>query len=188
MSLIDKLQNKIVKYKIKIIMLQLNLCGNNVQLNSGQYLIPEKMKFGNNVYIGPDAFINAIGGLEIHDGSIVGPFVKIQTSNHRYDHSELETIPYDNINLLSKVIICQNVWIGMDVKICPGVTIGEGAVVAMGSVVTKDVPPLAVIGGNPAKVIKYRDEQRYNRLKNIDAIYLKYKQQKKFKSIYTRSD
>ncbi|MFL4364641.1 CatB-related O-acetyltransferase [Enterobacter asburiae] len=47
-------------------------------------------------------------------------------------------------------------WLGMRSMIMPGVTIGEGAVVAAGSVVTKDVPPYAVVGGNPAKIIKYR--------------------------------
>ena len=47
-----------------------------------------------------------------------------------------------------------NFWIGFGAMISPGVTIGEGAVIAMGSVVVKDVPPLAVVGGNPAKVIR----------------------------------
>jgi len=181
---LSKLQNILAKYKIKKIMAKFQQRGSNVQLNSGQYIVPEKIIVGDNVYIGPDAFINAIGGVEIQNGSIIGPFAKIQTSNHRYEHPELKTIPYDNINLLSKVLICQNVWIGMDVKICPGVTIGEGAIVAMGSVVTKDVPPLAVVGGNPARVIKYRNEQQYNELKKSGAIYLKYKQQKKFKPVY----
>ena len=50
-----------------------------------------------------------------------------------------------------------NAWLGMNVTICPGVTIGEYAVVAAGAVVTKDVPDYAVVGGVPAKVIKYQD-------------------------------
>lgn len=56
-------------------------------------------------------------------------------------------------------IIGDGVWIGMRSLILPGITIGEGAVVAAGSIVTTDVPPYAVVGGNPAKVIKYRFEK-----------------------------
>ena len=55
------------------------------------------------------------------------------------------------------MIVKKNAWLGMNVTICPGVTIGEYAVVAAGAVVTKDVPDHAVVGGVPAKVIKYLD-------------------------------
>ncbi len=55
---------------------------------------------------------------------------------------------------------------GARCTIIPGVTIEEGAVVAMGSVVTKDVPKGAVVGGNPAKILKYRDLEKYDKLKS----------------------
>ena len=55
------------------------------------------------------------------------------------------------------MLVKKNAWLGMNVTICPGVTIGEYAVVAAGAVVTKDVPDYAVVGGVPAKVIKYQD-------------------------------
>lgn len=58
----------------------------------------------------------------------------------------------------------------------PGVHIGEGAVVAACACVTKDIPPMAVVGGCPAKIIKYRDEEKYNRLKQEGNIYLTLKQ------------
>ena len=51
--------------------------------------------------------------------------------------------------------------------IVPGVTIGEGAILAAGAVITKDVPPLSVVGGNPAKVIKYRDKEHFEALKQL---------------------
>lgn len=56
-------------------------------------------------------------------------------------------------------IIGNDVWIGAYVNIIEGITIGDGAIIAAGSVVTQDVPPYAVVGGVPAKVIKYRFEQ-----------------------------
>ena len=63
-------------------------------------------------------------------------------------------------------------WIGSRVTIIPGVSIGEGAVIGAGAVVTHDIPPLAVAGGNPAKVIKYRNQEVYEKLKSEKRIYL----------------
>ena len=63
----------------------------------------------------------------------------------------------DGDRAYGKVTIKKNAWIGMNVTICPGVTIGEYAVVAAGAVVTKDVPDYAVVGGVPAKVIRMQD-------------------------------
>ena len=79
------------------------------------------------------------------------------------------------MTILRPVRICQNVWVGANTLVAPGVTVHEGAVVAMGSVLTKDVPAGAIVGGNPAKVIKYRDMERYERLKAEGKFYLKLK-------------
>ena len=68
------------------------------------------------------------------------------------------------------VTIEDNVWIGGKSIILPGVTIHEGAVIGMGAVVTKDVPKCAVVGGNPAKVLKYRDINQYEQLKKENKI------------------
>lgn len=71
------------------------------------------------------------------------------------------------------IIIKDDVWIGQNAIICSGVTVGQGAVVAAGAVVTKDVEPYSIVGGNPAKIIKYRFEEKMReQLKKIDVAKL----------------
>lgn len=71
------------------------------------------------------------------------------------------------------IIVKDDVWIGQNAIICSGVTVGQGAVVAAGAVVTKDVEPYAIVGGNPAKFIKYRlDESLRKKLEKIDVAAL----------------
>ena len=89
----------------------------------------------------------------------------IITQNHNYDHGE--AVPYDSTYILKEVIIDDNVWLGNRVIIVGNITIGEGSIVAAGAVVTKDVPPYAIVGGNPAKIIKYRDIEHYKKLKEL---------------------
>lgn len=92
---------------------------------------------------------------------MMGPNVAIITENHRFDRMDVpirEQGYYDR----KPVVINDDVWIGMRVIILPGVTVGKGAILAAGAVVTKDVPEYAIVGGNPAKVIKYRNENRAN--------------------------
>lgn len=153
--------------------------GKNVQVMGGTFGNAQNIEIGDDVYIGPDAYIFAQGGLTIESGTIIGPRVTIMTNNHHYDGEDLEAIPYDGKNLLMKVAIGENVWIGANVSIVPGVTIGEGAIVAMGAVVTADVPKCAVVGGNPAKILKYRDIDRYEQLKQKGSVYLKLKSEGK---------
>lgn len=83
--------------------------------------------------------------------------------SHDYDRGE--AIPYGLKFVSKQVIIDDFVWIGSDVIISGNVHIGEGVIVAIGSVVVKDVPPYAIVGGNPAKIIKYRDIEHFEKLK-----------------------
>ncbi|MDE6350288.1 MAG: antibiotic acetyltransferase, partial [Treponemataceae bacterium] len=71
------------------------------------------------------------------------------------------------------IVVKDDVWIGQNAIVCSGVTIGQGAVVAAGAVVTKNVEPYAIVGGNPAKFIKWRlDENLRKKLKKIDVAAL----------------
>jgi len=150
------LRNQMVEQKMRS-------CGAGCMINGKITIVcPERLSLGNNVHIGNNALISAIGSVIIGDNTHISRNLTIYSSNHNY---ESNVLPYDNTNIRKPVMIGKNVWIGADVKIIPGVTIGDGAIVGMGVVVSKDVPPLAVVVGQPFRIIKYRDEQRYNKLK-----------------------
>ena len=93
----------------------------------------------------------------------------IITQNHDYDTGN--AIPYGDGYIYKTVTIEDNVWFGNRVIITGDITIGEGAIIAAGAVVCKDVPPYAIVGGNPAKVIKYRDIEHYERLKILGCFH-----------------
>lgn len=133
----------------------------------------ENIDIQGNIYIGPDAYWSAKGGISIGNNVIFGPKTIIWTYNHNYN-SEL-SIPYGGQDTLDKVIIEDNVWIGLGACIMPGVLIGEGAIVAAKSVVTKNVPPYAIVGGNPAKSIGKRNEDIYKKLVKQNKLYLNIK-------------
>ena len=137
---------------------------------------PEKLIATSPVYIGAESWFSLRGRLIIGAGTIIGPRVKVHTSNHRWQGAML---PYDDIYEVKDVEIGQNVWIGSDVSIMAGVKIGEGAVVAACSCVTKDVPPMALVGGCPARIIRYRNKEEYNKLKHEGRIYLTMKRKGK---------
>ena len=87
---------------------------------------------------------------------IMGPDVKIYTKNHRFESVEIP-MQYQG-HTEDKVKIGNDVWIGANSVILPGVTIGDHSIIAAGSVVTKDVPSFAIVGGIPSKIIKYRNQ------------------------------
>lgn len=158
-----------------------NITTNPIKNKGNNCIIMSGCTFGNadniiledDVYIGEETKIYAQGKVIIKRGTIIADSVDIRTANHYYDGSDLNKIPFDEKVLVSPVIIEENVWVAAHVLILPGVKIGEGAVVAGGAVVTKNVPPFAVVAGNPAKIIKYRDSERYLKLKKEDQIFMR---------------
>lgn len=121
---------------------------------------PFTADFGKNITIGKNVFFNSgcrfqdQGGIVIGDGVLIGHNVVIATINHGLDPKE------ERKNHYAPVAIGNHAWIGSNATILPGVTVGEWAVVAAGSVVTKNVEPYTVVGGVPAKVIKHIARER----------------------------
>lgn len=105
------------------------------------------------------------GRVEIGDNFHSGEDCLIITQNHNYDSGD--ALPYDNTFIYKDVKIEDNVWFGDRVIVLGGCTIGEGAILQAGCLVTKDVPPLSIVGGIPAKVFKMRDQEHYNKLKAL---------------------
>jgi acetyltransferase-like isoleucine patch superfamily enzyme len=126
-----------------------------------------KSTFTNNTIIGNDCHFNGIdivgnGKVIFGDHFHSGSNILIVTQNHNYYNSEF--LPYDNIDILKKVIIGNCCWLGSRVIILPGTVIEEGVVVQAGSVLFGKIPKCAIVGGNPWKILKYRDIDKYDQL------------------------
>ena len=121
------------------------------------------LAIGNDVSIGEYSHITCANKIVIGNGLLTGRFVLITDNSHgRNLFSEMDVRPLGR-EVYSKgpVIIEENVWIGDKVTILPGVTVGQGAVIAANSVVSKDVPAFSVVGGIPAKVINNISNDRH---------------------------
>lgn len=141
---------------------RLGACGEGVHLSAfSTFVHPERIRLGDNVHIGRNAWFRGDGGIEIGANTHISRNVVVLSASHDYEGSRL---PYDERFVTRRVRIGRNVWIGMNAMVVPGVSVGDGAVVAMGTVVVEDVPPLAVVGGTGQRVLKYRDRERYERL------------------------
>ncbi len=132
----------------------LTSCGENVN-------VERHARFGRGVTLGDRSGIgiNASIGEQTHIGSdvMMGPDCVIYTRNHRFDRLDIP-MREQGYGPVEPVEIGDDCWIGGRVTILPGVHVGNGAVIAAGAVVTKDVPPYAVVGGVPAKIICNRKD------------------------------
>lgn len=127
-------------------------CGDNVNIESGARFATGGISIGSGSGLGVNCSVH--GPLRIGDNVMMGPDVTILSQTHNIERTD---IPMGQQGMrVTEVVIGNDVWIGMRVVIMPGVKIGNGAVIGAGAVVTKDVPDFAVVGGVPAKIIKYR--------------------------------
>lgn len=109
--------------------------------------VASRLVLGKNITINYGCTFISAGLIVLEDNVLIAPNVRIATVNHDYN-DRLNTYHF------KKVVIKENAWICIGSIISPGVTIGKNAIVAAGSVVTKDVPDNVMVGGNPARVIK----------------------------------
>jgi len=113
----------------------------------------DRVTIGENVYTGGNLLLMVRGGITIEDGAWIAANVQLISNNHDM---------YERAVLLCKpVLIKRNAWIGAGATILPGVCVGKHAVVGAGAVVTKDVPDYAVVVGNPARIVKTLDADKF---------------------------
>jgi acetyltransferase-like isoleucine patch superfamily enzyme len=113
----------------------------------------DEIRVGRNVFVNQNCTFYDLGGLDIADDVLIGPNVSIITAGHPLSPSQRHAA-----TIGKPIVIERNVWIAAGATIIGGVTVGENSVVAAGSVVTRDVPPNTLVGGNPARVIRSIDD------------------------------
>ncbi len=129
----------------------LHACGPGLDIRP-----PISIEYAERVSIGANVFINAdfqaigSGRITIGNNVLIGPGARFYTPNHSLDVD----LRREGWEIGLPITVEDDVWFGGSVVVCPGVTIGRGAVVGAGSVVTKDVPPRVVVAGNPARVVR----------------------------------
>jgi acetyltransferase-like isoleucine patch superfamily enzyme len=151
-------KNVIIYPRVKLLRYprNINLMNNSI-IKSGVHLCPcnkdSKISIGENTTIGFNTFIYSSKKITIGNDCLIAPFVYIVDSKHQFKLN-IKINTQDNIE--EPIIIGDDVWIGAHSIILPGVKIANGAVIAAGSVVNKDIPANAIYGGVPAKFLKNR--------------------------------
>lgn len=129
------------------------LMGQYIQM-AGARSSGRKVSIGKGSIINQNCLLYVTGGLIIGEGVSISAGVWLVTGSHDISDPQFPAF-------FRPIVIGNHVWIGMRATILAGVTIGEGAVIMAGAVVSRDVPPYAIVGGVPAKVIKQREAQEF---------------------------
>jgi galactoside O-acetyltransferase len=118
-----------------------------------------RLAIGDDVLLNVGVMLNADCGGAISIGSrvLIGPYTVIRAANHRIDDVHVPIMSQGHKPGL--IVIEDDVWIGAHVTILPDVSIGRGAVIAAGSVVTRNIPAMAIAAGSPANVLRYRGDE-----------------------------
>lgn len=128
--------------------------GKNINIEHGAFFgAGRDIEIGQNSGLGLHCRVS--GPLKIGDHVMMGPDVLIYTQNHQMSRTDIPMMQQGNAEK-KPVTIGNDVWIGARAIILPGIFIGDGAVIAAGAIVTKNVEAYAIVGGNPARIIKSR--------------------------------
>jgi maltose O-acetyltransferase len=138
----------------KLIEKIVNKCGKNIRVKRNAD-VSMFIEIGDNSELGTDSIIQS--HTYIGNYVIMGPGVRIYTKNHGYENLDIPIALQPIIE--SEVHIGNDVWLGANVIITPGVSIGSHVIVAAGAVVTKNIPDYAIVGGVPAKIISFRNDK-----------------------------
>lgn len=112
------------------------------------------IKIGENVFINSNSYLMDGGGITIGDNVFIGPSCGLYTAHHPLNYQDRN----EGWELAKPIHIGSNIWFGASVTVTPGVSIGDGSVIAAGSVVTHDIPPNSLVAGVPAKVVRTIDQ------------------------------
>jgi len=113
-----------------------------------------QLKLGNDVYVGKNTFLGSYFPISIGDNTLIGADSYIISANHGFSRRDIPIRKQGYFG--APVAIGEGVWLGAHVIVLPGVTIGQGAIVGAGSVVTRSIPPFEIWAGSPARWIKNR--------------------------------
>ncbi len=116
---------------------------------------PWKLSVGDHVRIGRFNSLNASGGITLGNNVMLGPMVVLSSANHVF--ADKDTAMWNQGLSPGPITIGNDVWIGSGVTVTAGITIGNGAIVGAGAVVTSDVAPNSMVGGVPARLIRWRE-------------------------------
>lgn len=175
---------KVLKLRLKKKHTVLNTVNVEKDITIGRWSsVSKRVILGEEVQIGDFTYLNASkywttveSKVKIGSFCSIAPLVHIGAGNHNYSYVTTHPVLFDGYyqpffkcgatrmadglsDNKSVTVIGNDVWIGFGAIIKRGITIGNGAVIAGGSVVVKDVPPYAIVGGNPARIIKYRTSE-----------------------------
>lgn len=175
--LADKINYTPIENSDEIIKLEKELfgkTGKNIYLHPPLYVdYGRHINIGENFYANMDCIFLDVNHINIGDNVMFGPRVSLYTAGHPID----PTIRNEQLEFGHEINIGNNVWIGGNAVVLPGVSVGENSVIASGAVVTKDVPPNTVVGGNPAKVIKHITSSDYDKWHQMKLEYYEKKRQ-----------